>query len=313
MIRNANLTSLDARLRSKFLSSGGMIPVISDRVLKTRKTDRAYEIFDFMAGIPETGIVGENAIFPQAEVKSGDSRTLTVDKRGVVINVTRELIDDNLFEPVVDDIGKALRMAMDQARERAAVNLFNNGFSSTAPFATPDGVSLFNTAHVLKQGGTQSNSATAAALDLDTYWNAINTMKTSKDDSTLFASIYEPKFAIVPQELQRRIFETIRSDKVPFVFENTMNIAKQLYAVEPLSTPLLTSTTAWFLVADPGAVLYFGLIHLIREALSIKAQFKIDDAEIGNSVERDVYSWKARERYTHGTVHWNGTFGNAGA
>lgn len=312
VIRNANLAALDNRLRSMVLNQRSNMPKVVDSLLRVQNTDRAYEIFTPWVGVDAAGIVGEAQIFPTKEIKQGDGKTINVDKRGFVINVSREMIEDNQFTPIVDIVGKAMRNSMDQTEELAGVNLFNNGFDSNLQ-TTPDGVALFGT-HLLKQGGTQSNTATAAALDVDSLWAAINQMKKTQDDSTLLSSIYAPKTLFVPQDLERRALELVQSQWVPYKTENQDNVVKNAYPLTVLTSPLLTSTTAWFLVANPSDVVYYGLVKLMREKLSINALFNVTgNTEVGNSVDKDVYSWRVRARYGLGAVHWLGLNGNAGA
>lgn len=314
VLRVNNLDVLDARFRNIALSSKSNIPLISDKIVVTKTTDRSYEKFNYWAGINETLLVSEDSVFPSKDIKQGDGQTINVQKYGVVINVTKEMVDDNEFTPIMDVVAKSMTNCMVQTRERIAVNLLNNGFDSTQE-TTPDGVALFSASHVLKQtGALQSNTATAAALDLDSLWAGINTMKTTLDDSGLYASIYLPKFLVVPQALERRANELIKSEWIPQTTENTANIIGSIVNLSVLTSPLLTSTTAWFLVANPAEVNYYGLIHLQRESLSIRPLFDVKgSADLGNSVDRDLYSWRAKERYNYGLVHWNGLYGNQGA
>ena len=311
--RNNNLSVLDKRLRKVALSSKSNIAQISDRIVKTIPTERAYEIFDYWAGVDEASAVSEGGVYPEKAIKKGDSKTVDVDKFGFVTRVTREMVEDNQFTPIVDVLGQAMRNSMRQTREKQAVNLLNNGFDS-ATQTTPDGVALFSASHVLKQtNATQTNTATAAALDIDVLWSGINTMKTTKDDSGLYASIYEPKFLVVPQQLERRAHELLKSDWTPQITENTANVFPTLYKIDILTSPLLTSTTAWFLLAKPSDVIYYGLICLDREEFSLKPLFDVKAAELGDSVDRDVYAWRVRERYAYDVIHWNGAYGNQGA
>lgn len=311
--RNQSLTVLDARFRQIVLSSKGTIPIISNMLCKQETTERAYEKYNYWAGVDEVGEVAENQVFPEKDIKQGDDATITPRKFGCVINVTKELVDDNLFTPIMAVIAKALKNSMVQTKERQAVNLFNNAFDAGVQ-TTPDGVALASTAHILKQtNGTQANATTAAALDLDSLWGLINVAATALDDSGLYASIYIPEYAVVPQVLVRRIHELMHSDWVPQSTENTENVMKGLYQLKPLSTPLLTSTTAWFLQTNPSTLIYPNLIALEREPLSIKPLFDVKGADLGNAVDRDVYNWRAKERYGYGVIHWNGFFANAGA
>lgn len=313
VLRGSNLASIDARLKGMFFESKGGIPIISDKITKVVKTDRAYELFSGWYGVDEAAVVDENAVFPTKEIKTRATKTVNVKKFGFTILVSREQIMDAIFQNIQDNVAKAMRNSMVQTKERRALNLLNNGFTTQLTY---DGVSLFNTAHPLGQGGTQSNAATvASALDVDSLWSGINTLKTMKGNSTLFDAIYEPRYIPVPQILERRAHELVSSEWVPQVTENTENVVKNLYPLQPLASPLLTSNTAWFLTANPSDPIDYGLVILQREALSIKALFDaMNDTELGLSVDRDIFSWRVRERYECDTpTTWYGLYGNAGA
>ncbi len=313
VIRNSNLSAIDARLRFMTLNAKSNIPMIAKSLCKTRTTTRAYENFNAWTGVGEAAVVAESAIFPTKEIKQGDAKTVTPQKRGFVINISREMIEDNLFDDLAEIAGKSMNNSMSQTEERAGLNLLNNGFDANLQ-TTPDGVALFSTAHVLKQGGTQSNTATASALDLDSLWAGINTMKTTVDDSTLYSSIYLPKYLWVPQGLERRGLELVKSDWVPLLSENQDNVVKNRYPLEVVTSPLFTSTTAWGLLANPSDLIYPSLLNLQREAFNVSALFNVKgDSETGVTVDKDVYAWRCRARYAYDVTHWLGTYGNAGA
>lgn len=308
-----NLSTIDARLRHMFFEASGNIPIISTDIVKTETTERAYEIFNRWSGTGEAPIVGEGANYTEKDIAQETTKTVSVLKFGFKIRVTRELIKDNLFEPIQDDVAKAMKNSMVSTKERRQMNLLNNGFTTQL---TPDGLSLFNSAHTLVNGGTQSNvSAASTALDIDFLWEGVNTMQTTVGNSGLYDNIYPPKWLVVPQALERRANELLRSDWVPQSTENQDNVVKFLYPIKVRTTPFLTSTTAWFLFGDKSAVIDYGLVLLQREPLEILAQFDEKAmAEVGDSLSKDIYAWKCRERYEAATpTHFFGTFGNAGA
>lgn len=312
VITNTMLSAIDARLRKFAFETKASIPLIGEKVVRTQQTDRRYEIFNRVVGTPEASVVDEGEIYTQKEIKQDSSKTVSVKKFGFVINVARELIMDNLFEPIQDDVARAMKNSMVQTKERRILNMLNNGFTSQT---TQDGGYLFSS-HTLIQGGTQSNyAATPAALELDTLWDGRNTMRTSKGNSGLYDNIYDAKYLIVPQALERRANELIKSEWVPQLTENTANVIGSIAPMMTvLTSPLLTSTTAWFLAADQSDVAEYGLRLVQREPMSINALFNIQGStELGNSVDRDVYSWRCRERYECDSVTWFGLYGNAGA
>lgn len=286
--------------------------MIASSFTKTTESDGAYEVHNQFVGFGEASIVNEDQIYPEKNIKQGDQKIITNEKRGFRISVSVEAIEDNRFAPIAGEVGKASRLAMDQTRERDAINLLNNGFG-TSDKTTPDGVALFSASHVLVAGGTQTNTATAAALDPDSLWAGINVLKDSKDDSGLNLH-YTPECIVVPTALFRRANELTRSGNMPLSMNREDNVVKQLYPLEVKDSPLLTSSTAWFLFAKPSKVIYYGIIRQQRKALAIKPLFRMDsDEEIGLALERDAVQWKVSERYAHDLIHWHGTFGNSGA
>lgn len=311
VISTQMLSALDARLRQMMFESPGNLQLIGEKLVTTRRTERAYELFNRFIGVGEASVVGENAAYPSKEIKQGTAVTAQVKKFGFRIDVSREMIVDDLFTPIADSVARAMRNSMDQTREKRILNLFNNGFDSTT---TADGGCLF-ASHTLVQGGTQSNYAsTATALDIDTLWTGINTMKTALSNSGLYDAIYLPKYLVVPQALERRAHELLKSEWVPQLTENSINALPMLYNMQILTSPLLSSSTAWFLVADPSQLLSPSLMFLQREPLTIKALFDVKgDSELGSNIDFDVYSWRVRERYEAAAIYWLGLYGNAGA
>lgn len=76
--------------------------------------------------------------------------------------VTKEELDDNLYEVVGKRRAKANAFSMAQTLENVAAFLYNNAFVSTY-FTTGDGVALISTAHVNVTGGTFSNALSPSA------------------------------------------------------------------------------------------------------------------------------------------------------
>jgi len=316
VITNNMLSLIDARLKTCVLETNATIPLIGSKIVKEKKTTSKYEIMNRIVGVGEAEEVAEGAVYPKKAIKQDTSKTVNMKKFGFVIDVSRELIVDNLFGPIQDDVAKAMKNAMLQTKERRILNMLNNGFTATTGQLAQDGLSLFNTAHVLVQGGTQSNRASVnAALDLDSLWIGRNTMQTTKGNSGLYDAIYPAKYLVVPQELERRAHELVKSEWIPQSTENTANVIGSIAAkLEVLTSPLLSSTTAWFLIADPSAVLEFSLRFFNREEMSIHSLFNIQgNTELGNAIDKDTYSWRVRERYECDTPTWYGVYGNVGA
>ena len=76
--------------------------------------------------------------------------------------VTKEELDDNLYEAVSKRRAAPLAMGFRQTKENVGANIYNRAFNST--YLGGDGVSLCNTAHPNTAGGTWSNKPT---VDVD--------------------------------------------------------------------------------------------------------------------------------------------------
>lgn len=259
------LSAVDARIHSMFLEAKGNMPKIASKLVLTKATDRPYEVFNRFVGVGAAGVVDENAIYPSKEIKQFTPKTVDVLKFGFRVDVSRESVVDNMFTPIASSVARAMRNSMDQTQELRILNLLNNGFGTTT---SADGGYLF-ASHTLAQGGTQSNYAsTATALDVDSLWSAINTIKTSVSNSGLYDSIHVPKYLVVPQALERMATELMKSQFIPFKLENQVNALEQLYPMEVLTSPLLSSSTAWFLIADPSQLSSESLVLIQREVLT---------------------------------------------
>ena len=76
--------------------------------------------------------------------------------------VTKEELDDNLYEQVSKKRSAALAMSFRQTKENIAANVYNRAFSGT--YLGGDGVALCSTAHPNTTGGTWSNKP---SVDVD--------------------------------------------------------------------------------------------------------------------------------------------------
>lgn len=76
--------------------------------------------------------------------------------------VTKEELDDNLYETVSKKRSGALAMSFRQTKENIAANVYNRAFNST--YTGGDGVALCSTAHPNTTGGTWANKP---SVDVD--------------------------------------------------------------------------------------------------------------------------------------------------
>tara|TARA_R110000868_G_scaffold75542_3_gene217803 strand:- start:655 stop:1578 length:924 start_codon:yes stop_codon:yes gene_type:complete len=75
--------------------------------------------------------------------------------------VTKEELDDNLYEKISRGRAAALAMSFRQTKENIAANVYNRAFNTT--YKMGDGINLCSTVHVNTTGGTWANRPTVDA------------------------------------------------------------------------------------------------------------------------------------------------------
>jgi hypothetical protein len=284
-------------LEEIFFSELEMHPSRRADLFRILSTDRdiwqATEIHD----LDLMNAMAEGEEYSYQRPLQGASKTLTIQKYGLGFSVSEEMIDDGKFN-LVADMTKKLAKSAKESQEIQAMAVFNNGFSSET---TADGVSVFNSAHTLPSGGTYRNVlSTAADLSPTSLDQALTDFETQfVGDSGI---IYNPKprVLLVPSALKRYAQELIGSEQKPDSADNNLNSLKS-EGLRVVSSPHLTDSDAWFLLADPSE---HGLRIVQRQALSTKGDENFDT---------DSIKYKAKYREIIGATVGYGAFGTAGA
>jgi hypothetical protein len=246
--------------------------------------------------------VAEGSEYSFKRPKQGTSKTLTVAKYGLGFSISEEMVDDGKFDLVGDSVRKLARSGM-ESQEIQAMSPFNNGFSGGSE-TTSDGITVFNSAHLLPSGGTFRNVPSSAA-DLST--TSLDTALT--DFATVFVGdsgiIYnlKPKYLFVYESNKRYAKELVGSDLKADTADNNMNSFKE-DGLTVLSSPHLTDADAWFLLAEPMDT---GLRIISRKPMETKAA----GPDVGFTTDSILY--KSRYREIIGVSHAYGVYGNTGA
>jgi len=161
--------------------------------------------------------------------------------------VTKEELDDNLYEQVSRKRAAALAMSFRQTKENVAANVYNRAFSNT--YAGGDSVSLANTAHPNTSGGTWSNRPTVdvdlseAALE-----DAIIAIMGLQNDRGLLINIM-PKTLIIPRQQVFNAQRILHSSYQTGNANNDINVIKSGNYIPGgfKVNHYLTSPNAWFI------------------------------------------------------------------
>lgn len=267
----------------------------------TRTSTRAYEEWVGQYNFGLAAQKGEGT--PVAFDSAGDTWKGTVSHQAYALGfvITREAVADDQYQDLVPRYTRALKRSMRQTKEVRAAAYFDAMFSAEQ---SGDGVSVINSAHPLKNGGSYSNRAIAPAdLNETSLEAAIIQIADYVDDRGLRISV-KPRKLIVPnggQFTAERLFKTVggrvgTADHDVAAF-HTMGMIPEGYALNNY----LTTPGNWFLKTDVASG--EGCVHFAREPLDI------DQAD---GTETQVMKVLAYERYSFATIDPRGIYGSPG-
>ncbi len=215
--------------------------------------------------------------------------TYVPTKRGNLVTVSRETI-------INDDL-QAIKQIPTKLAVAAAYTLaeFVYSFLSTNPNIY-DGSALFTS------GAPHAN---LGAANLSSA--AMQTGVTAMREQTNFAGKrlgLRPSFLVVPPELEWTAMVVTKSAGVPGSNNNDIN--PMLGYVQPIVSPQLSSSTQWFLVADPKTIdtVEIGFVGgQVNPALFIQ-----DQPLFGLNFTQDVISYKVRHEYGGAVLDFRGMY-----
>jgi len=215
-------------------------------------------------------------------------------------SITEEAIEDNLYDSLSGRYTKALARGMAYTKQVKGAGVLNNGFNSS--YTGGDGVSLFNTAHPLVNGGTNANTPTTQVDLNETSLEAAVIQIAAWTDERGLLIAARPKKLIIPPPLMFVAKRLLDTELRVATTNNDINAIKQMGAIPEGYTVnhFLTDPNAWFLTTDVPN----GMKHFVRTPLS---QSMDGDFDTGN------VRYKARERYSFGWSDPLGIWGSSGS
>lgn len=284
-------------LEELFRLEFNMAAAIREQIFKVVSHDRdiwqATELHD----LPLHQEMSEGEDYSYYSPKQGFDKTLSMVKFGLGMSISEEAIDDGKFDLVADSIRRMARSGR-ESQEISAMNIFNNGFSSEL---AADGLSVFNSAHLLPSGGTYRNRPTAFAdLSVSSLETALTDFETQfVGDTGIFYRLM-PKILLVHSSNRRLAKELIGSELKPETNDNNLNSFKE-EGLMVMSSPRLVDADAWFLLAPAADT---GLRIVSRKPIETKSNECFDN---------DSVKYKSRYREKIGVTHGYGIYGNSGA
>lgn len=225
------------------------LPDIWRQTFKVESSNRQTEIAQNIVGFGDIPEKGEGATYTTDLLKPGHEKRVTHTEFGMGFEVTQTALEDDRYDQL-KKYAMWLAFSSGYVQEKRAANVKNNGFTTEL---TADGLSLFNTAHILAgSGGTFRNRPSA---EVDLSWTAlrdaiIDLETETKHDSGQLAGSVSDLVLEVPPQLEMIADRIVNSTNLPGSADNDRNSIKARRNIKIIVNKLLTDPDAWFLFAS---------------------------------------------------------------
>jgi len=225
-----------------------------------------------------------------------DRYTHVVYALGFVI--TKELVEDDLYDVVGQRKATGLAFSMRQTKEVNGANVLNRAFNSSYTYG--DGVCLINSAHPNIAGGTWANLiAIAADISEAALEQACIDIGKYTNDRGLRIAV-KPEKLIVPVDLDFETNKILNTQYEVGTNNNTINAVRSRFPGGYKLNHYLTDTDAWFIITNvPNGMTYF---ERRADTFSQDDDFGTDNA-----------LFKATSRYSFGCSDKRSIYGSPGA
>jgi phage major head subunit gpT-like protein len=217
---------------------------------------------------------------------------------GLGFIITKEMVEDDLYDVIGKKRASALAFSIRQTKEVLGANVLNRAFNSSYTFG--DGKELISNAHPNVAGGTWSNIiATAADLSEASLEQACIDIQGYTDDRGKRIAV-RPQKLIVPYTLDFDANKIMKTEYEVGTNNNTVNVVRSRFPGGIKLNHYLTDTDAWFIITD----IKDGMKYFERRADS----FTQDD-----DFDTDNAKFKATFRCSFGATDKRAIYGSQGA
>ena len=163
MINSASIFQLMRPLIDGFIGKYDQLPENWKQIFQTKPSEHAFEIIQEIRYLGFARRKEEGVPIAQDTMSTRNQKTVRHNTYGLSFPISREAIKDNLHKTQFPDRLAALGASLRATRTQEAMNVLNLG---NTVITTTDGVTLFNTAHPLDNGVTNSNYAGVALSEV---------------------------------------------------------------------------------------------------------------------------------------------------
>jgi len=214
--------------------------------------------------------------------------------------ITREIMEDDLYDVVGQRRAQGLAFSMRQTKEVVGANVYNRAFDTNYTYG--DGKAILVSDHPNVAGGTWSNILSVAAdLSEAALEQACLDIAALTNDRGLQISLTPDKL-ILPPELEFEAHRILKSQGRVATANNDPNALKELgkFRGGMVVNHYLTDADAWFIRTNaPHGMKYF--------------ERRGDEFTNDNDWDTENAKFKATARYSFGCTDPRGIFGSPGA
>ena len=271
------------------------------RYFTIKNSDKRSELVTSVTGVGDIPEKGEGAPYATDVIRAGYTKEFLHTEFGLMFEVTQTALEDDRHD-VLSDHAKWFMFSARVVQETRAALLFNNGFSSET---SPDGVSIFNSAHNLKGGTGTARNVLSNAADLS--WTSlqqalVDWQRETKFEAGQFMMPVEDLILLVPPELEFTAAKIVSSTLQPGIGDNDLNTIRTLRNITVIKNVYMTDTDAWILLAGNKS---HGFCSYTRVPMSMEPA--MTDPRTRNRL------YPVRFRQSWGVKFWQNSFGTAGA
>ena len=268
-------------------------------LVDTFTSDKAYEEDQEMQGFGLAPVKTQGASIAYDTGGQGPTTRYTHVAYALGFIITKEAIDDNLYEKIGFQRTGNLAFSMRQTKENVVANMYNRGFSSS--YLGGDGKAMLASDHP-SLSGNQSNILGTAADISEASLEDLSVQIMNATNSRGMKIALMGRSLIVPPNLAFEATRILKSTGQNDTANNAINAMKAmgLFPDGVKINHYLTDTDAFFIRTNAPQ----GLKLFQRTA-----------ADFAQDSDFDTYNlkYKAYERYSTGWSDWRGVFGTPGA
>jgi hypothetical protein len=262
-------------------------------------SDMAYEEDQELTGFGIAPIKAQGASVQYDTEGQGVTTRYTHIAYALGFIITKEAVDDNLYEKIGFQRTGSLAFSMRQTKENVVANMYNRGFNTAFPIG--DGAALLSAAHPSSAGNQSNILGIAADLSEASLEDLTIQIGLAKNSRGMTVAI-KPQSLVVPVNLQFEAARILKSVGQNDTANNAINAIREM-GMFPGGVKVnhyLTDVDAFFIRTNAP------------EGLKL---FQRNPAEFAQDADFDTSNLKYRayERYSTGASDWRGIYGSPGA